>query len=38
MVRLSAPVFGGMLSAFIQSMFILPAVYKLRLLRSAGRP
>jgi Cu(I)/Ag(I) efflux system membrane protein CusA/SilA len=31
MMRLSAPIFGGMISAFTLSMFILPAIYKLRL-------
>ena len=37
MVRLAAPVFGGMLSAFTLSMFILPAIYKLKLLAAGQR-
>ncbi|MDR0356251.1 MAG: CusA/CzcA family heavy metal efflux RND transporter [Deltaproteobacteria bacterium] len=31
MRRISAPLFGGMISAFTLSMFIIPAAYKLRL-------
>jgi Cu(I)/Ag(I) efflux system membrane protein CusA/SilA len=31
MKRISAPLFGGMVTAFILSMFIIPTVYKLRL-------
>jgi Cu(I)/Ag(I) efflux system membrane protein CusA/SilA len=31
MKRISAPLFGGMTTAFILSMFILPAAYKLKL-------
>ncbi|MDR1298612.1 MAG: CusA/CzcA family heavy metal efflux RND transporter [Deltaproteobacteria bacterium] len=32
MRRISAPLFGGMITAFTLSMFIIPAAYKLRLL------
>jgi Cu(I)/Ag(I) efflux system membrane protein CusA/SilA len=31
MKRISAPLFGGMVTAFLLSMFILPAAYKLKL-------
>jgi Cu(I)/Ag(I) efflux system membrane protein CusA/SilA len=32
MKRISAPLFGGMVSAFTLSMFIIPTAYKIRLL------
>jgi Cu(I)/Ag(I) efflux system membrane protein CusA/SilA len=42
MTRIAAPMFGGMVSAAILSMFIVPAAYKLllaqKLLKKAGRP
>jgi Cu(I)/Ag(I) efflux system membrane protein CusA/SilA len=45
MRRISAPLFGGMVTAFTLSMFIIPAAYKLRLIQKAktararlGRP
>jgi Cu(I)/Ag(I) efflux system membrane protein CusA/SilA len=37
MRRISAPLLGGMLTAFTLSMFIIPAAYKIRLLRQARR-
>jgi Cu(I)/Ag(I) efflux system membrane protein CusA/SilA len=35
MTRIAAPMFGGMISAALLSMFIIPAAYKLLLLRRA---
>ncbi|MDR1657551.1 MAG: efflux RND transporter permease subunit [Deltaproteobacteria bacterium] len=37
MRRISAPLFGGMITAFTLSMFIIPTVYKLRLMWGAKR-
>jgi Cu(I)/Ag(I) efflux system membrane protein CusA/SilA len=36
MTRIAAPMFGGMLSAALLSMFIIPAAYKLLLVRRHG--
>jgi Cu(I)/Ag(I) efflux system membrane protein CusA/SilA len=38
MKRISAPLFGGMITAFTLSMFVIPAAYKLRLMRRINRP
>jgi Cu(I)/Ag(I) efflux system membrane protein CusA/SilA len=37
MTRIAAPMFGGMISAAVLSMFIVPAAYKLLLARRNGR-